>query len=94
MKTVIEYDELRVPAYALSYLVNGDASGLPDEDREAIDHWFAYYHKEALAVGGTALFVPGSAEASFTWRPAFGKACDCVFDCVVAVLKSESEVAS
>lgn len=92
MKTVLEYDELRVPEYALPLLVNGDASGLPAEDVAAIEAWFGWYVNEARVVGGTALFVPGPAEASFTWRPAFGKACNCVFDCVVAILKPESEV--
>jgi hypothetical protein len=90
MRTVLEYDELRVPDYALPLLVNGDASGLEADDVRAVENWFAFYVKEAAEIGGTALFVPGPAEASFTWRPAFGKACNCVFDCVVAILKEET----
>ncbi len=92
MKTVLEFDELKVPDYAMSYLVNGDASGLPDEDKAAIDKWYAQFVEAAQTAGGVALFVPGPGEASFTWSPAFGKACSCVFDCVVAILRSESEV--
>lgn len=37
MKTEIELTEYTLPVYWSSYLVNGDASGLEDEEREEID---------------------------------------------------------
>ena len=39
MKTVAEYTKLKIPSYALSYLVNDDASGLEDKEIAAADQY-------------------------------------------------------
>jgi hypothetical protein len=35
----IEIDEIDAPAHWASYLINGDASGLEDEEQAECDHW-------------------------------------------------------
>lgn len=46
---VIDYYELALPDYSLSYLVNGDGSGLEPEDIETIDAWHADMQAKAAA---------------------------------------------
>ena len=87
MQTVIEHSDLLIPDYALPYLVNGDASGLSDEDQKVIDGYMAQYLEEAKANGGHMVFVvPADCESSFTHRPEFGLACNCA-PCTIAILK-------
>ena len=64
----ITYDN--IPEYALSYLVNDDPSGLEEEDIKNIDE---FIEREELGA-----CVDWGEEASFTSRPAFGLATDCV----------------
>ncbi len=89
MKTAEKFDGLRVPDYALSYLVNGDDSGITEEDKAAIDKWFAIFTRRAAALGGNAVFSIASSEEGkdpyFTRNPVFGLACN-VIDCEVAIL--------
>ena len=73
MKTISEYTELAIPDYALSYLVNGDASGLEDSDRLVIDEYMAQFYAEASKEGGSMIFDCGDGESYFTWHPEFGK---------------------
>lgn len=77
MQTVLETIE-DVPDYALSYLVNGDASGLEGEDQADIDGWFDYFQAIADKRGGHVIISPSDEEPSFTHNPAFGLACDTV----------------
>jgi hypothetical protein len=86
MKTVIEYDELHVPDWALSYLVNGDASGLSVREQAQVDVWFRKFVLEATEQGAHAVFCVGEGEAYFRHIPAFGLACD-VIDCSVKIMK-------
>ena len=62
------------PAYALSYLINGDASGLTDKEIKDVDEFverenyikhFDYDYEE-------------HGEPYFSKYPEFGLACDCV----------------
>lgn len=85
VKTVSEYTELQVPCYALSYLVNGDDSGIEAEDKRNIDDWFEQFEAEAKQVGGHVIFDAGQDEGSFTHSPEFGLACDCVSATVLIV---------
>jgi hypothetical protein len=71
-------DELRVPAWALPYLVNGDDSGLSEADITLVRNWLDRWETEAVKLGGHIMFHASDNEPSFTWRPAFGLACDCV----------------
>jgi len=86
MKT-IDYIEDKVPTYALSYLVNGDASGMETSDIEACDAWFDS-HTEKLKKqypGASIQFLyDDNDECAFTHNPAFGLACATV-TCVHAV---------
>lgn len=86
MMTHVEYTELRIPAWALSYLVNGDDSGISAEDKATVDAYMQQYIDEAQAVSGTVIVVPGPSEPSFTWHPEFGLACDCD-DSTIVILK-------
>ena len=71
---------VRIPTWALSYLVNADDSGLDAEDKKTVDEWV-----ERTRNGGRIDLCPWSdGEPYFTWYPAFGLACD-VEDCDVIV---------
>lgn len=83
MKTIAEYTDLQVPSYALSYLVNGDASGLEDEDKQNIDAWFKQFKDEAKAVNGHVIFNPDTDSIGFVHCPEFGLACDCATSTVL-----------
>lgn len=85
MQTVIEYNDLMVPDYALSYLVNCDDSGITAEDKAAIDAWFKQFTDEAAIVGAHVIFSPDETEGSFVHRPEFGLACNCVKSTVLIV---------
>lgn len=63
-----------VPQWAVSYLVNGDASGLETYDKALVDEW-----TEKLKAEGLELLAPidGSENECCLW-PAFGKACGTV----------------
>ena len=87
MKQVSEYANLRIPSYALPYLVNGDASGLEDSDVKAIDRYMSQYYEEAKSVSGHVIFSAGDGDSFFTRHPEFGLACDCV-ECSVLIVKS------
>jgi hypothetical protein len=76
MTTLEAYDELRVPCYALPYLVNGDSSGLEPEDI-------------AQGLNAQVIFSVGgldSNESYFTNSPEFGLACD-VEDCTILIVE-------
>ncbi len=73
-----EYHNLPFPNYALSYLINSDATGISDEDREATDRWAQPFYDEADACGGHVVFDANSERDSYlSPRPEFGLACDC-----------------
>ena len=74
--TVVE-----IPDWALSYLVNGDATGLTDEEFEDVKDFEEQYEYVSE--------VPG-AERSFSWSPQFGDASDCI-DCIVRERPEEQE---
>jgi hypothetical protein len=88
MKTV-NHIAAAVPTYALSYIVNGDASGLGEGETETIDTWLAECRENLLAShpGATIdLVTRDGVEGSFTSSPAFGLACDCIPGAVVAMV--------
>lgn len=80
MKTLGEFKE-DVPDWALSYIHNGDASGLEDGEQKMVDEWMAYYQAKAEAVGGHLIFSSVNDEDGdpvtneFNSNPAFGLAC-------------------
>ncbi len=70
----------RIPTYALPYLVNGDATGLTDEDIEIID--------KAVSRNGIEIVVPIAEDVEadpqpyFSSSPMFGLPAE-VEDCIV-----------
>ncbi len=86
MQTISEYNKLAVPDYALPYLVNADNSGINDSETQTIDAWMQRFYDEAKQVGGHVIFSAGDGEGSFTHRPEFGLACNCV-DCTILIVK-------
>lgn len=71
---------VRIPTWALCYLVNSDDSGLDAEDKKTVDEWV-----ERTRNGGRIDVCPTpDSEPYFSRYPAFGLACD-VEDCDVLV---------
>lgn len=81
MKTIAEY-EVKFPSWALSYVINGDDSGITPEDKRLVDSYMSRFPAGAI--------VDYEAEAGeyFTWCPEFGLACD-VVDAHIIVLAPE-----
>lgn len=75
MKTLAEYQE-QVPNYALSYLINGDSSGIDDEDVRNADMWLDGYNQIADDLGGNVVLSVTDETNAFCRNPAFGLACD------------------
>jgi hypothetical protein len=85
MKEIKRYG-VEMPDYSLSYLVNGDASGLEDEDVKNIDGFMEQFYREAENIGGQVIFDTIEEEGHFTHSPEFGLACHCV-DSVILIVK-------
>jgi hypothetical protein len=62
----------KIPDYALPYLVNGDASGLCNEDVTVIDNYMKWFYETAKTVHGNVVISPTEQESYFAWNPAFG----------------------
>lgn len=76
---------VRIPTWALCYLINSDDSALDPEDKKTVDDWV-----EKTRNGGRIEVCrprEGSDEPYFTRHPAFGLACD-VEDCDVILTMS------
>ena len=84
---IIDYIEDDCPTWALSYLVNGDASGLDDGEAEQVDEWLngltEKLKKQYPDCQIEFLREDGEGDC-FTPYPAFGLACSTV-KCAVAV---------
>jgi len=87
MITIRRYDDLRIPDYALSYLVNGDDSGLDEQDKKNIDSYMKNFYN-VLNDEEFIIFAVNQEckESYFTWHPAFGLACS-VIDCTILIVK-------
>ena len=72
----LEYiDTINLPTWAASYLVNGDSSGLTDEDIETVDSWESELEYNCLTYD---FRDHEEYEGSyFTQYPEFGLPCDC-----------------
>ena len=97
MHKISEYTELKIPDYALSYLVNADSSGLETEDIESIDSFMEQFYTEAKENHGHVIFsideitdndgdILEYQEPYFCSCPRFGLPCD-VVDCTVLIVK-------
>ena len=70
---------VRIPTWALCYLVNGDDSALDEYDKATVDAWV-----DRTRDGGRIDVCCPDGEPYFTSYPAFGLACD-VEDCDVVL---------
>lgn len=59
-----------IPTWAMGYLINGDATGLSDEDLKTVTYW-------EYETGYSVVCPKDNEEPHFTTVPAFGKPCDC-----------------
>jgi hypothetical protein len=86
MKTVTRQQNARIPAYALPYLINGDASGLSEQDKCIIDKWLNGWVTRAEKLGGGLVISPTGEEEHFSHYPEFGLPCGYI-ECDIIVLK-------
>ena len=69
--------EVDLPGYSLSYLINGDSSGIDEIDVKNIDDFMKQFYDEAAELNGNVVIDVVDEEGSFTHYPKFGLACDC-----------------
>ena len=85
-------ERVRMPDYALPYLINNNSSNLSEEDKELIDKFMTYYYKIACLNNTSVIISPvvdlttdNYQEVYFTSHPAFGLACN-VIECDIIIL--------
>lgn len=82
----------RIPDWALCYLINGDSSGLSEQEIDCIHEFFSWYELVGKEFKCDIIISPveEQPESYFTWHPAFGLPCS-VTDCYVTLLYTEQE---
>ena len=88
MKTLSKQQNARVPSWALSYLINGDYSGITEDEKTTVDKWLDGMNKWVESIGGNPLYMninPVTEHEFFTKYPEFGLPCDCT-ECDIEVL--------
>ena len=83
MKLVETY-EAKIPVWAMSYLIDGDASGLEGFEKKQVDGFMKTYE----AMGIVTVGYNENEEPFFCSHPAFGLAC-AVLDCDINVYARE-----
>ncbi len=68
-----------IPTWALCYLINGDSTGLTDEDLAMVDKWYVDNKVQTIT---TASEEEGNRHPYFSHFPVFGLASE-VVDCIV-----------
>lgn len=68
----------KIPTWSLCYLINGDPTGLTEDEIREIDEWMGKWQVEIVAP------IEGDNEIQpyFTYFPLFGLATD-VVDCII-----------
>jgi len=89
---IVNYCDANVPTWALSYLVNNDASGITEEDKKQVDGWRdkCIDALRAETPGASFDFFYSDQEGSFTHRPAFGLAADAIDGAMVALVDNDA----
>ena len=82
--------EYTFPSYALCALVNGDTSGLDDEDERALNAFLEREKGIDVWTVKTNEETGESCEPYFSSNPEFGLACDCV-DVIGTVFNNNTE---
>lgn len=75
----MEFMTESIPTWALCYLINGDSTGLNDNELAMIDKWYADNNVQTIT---TAPENEGNCYPYFSYFPAFGLASEIV-DCIV-----------
>jgi hypothetical protein len=89
MKELNRYEDIQIPTWALSYIFNGDLSGIDDKDREMADKFSNEWDDEVKQQDGDSWVIDCDLDdVYFTWNPEFGLACD-VVDCTIIILGEE-----
>ena len=88
---VVEEFELAIPSWALSYIINSDASGLDDDEISQVDRYMAQFETEAKSVGGYIIIVASQDEPYFSKWPEFGLACN-VVDCTLLIMDNKLDL--
>jgi len=65
-----------IPTWAMSMIINGDESGITEEDRVAVQAWVDFWAEKRAESWHVS--VPNDAEPHFCNRPAIGLPCDCL----------------
>ena len=86
MQTIAEYN-VKLPDYCLSYLINGDNSGLDPKDIKIIDSYMSEFYQIAEKTNSHVnICLDDNEEPFFTWSPSFGLACNC-YNAKIILLK-------
>ena len=84
-KIIAEYN-VKMPDYALCYLINDDGSGLSEADIKIIDSKMQFYYDTALTHNASVIMSPDMEDGSyFTGSPLFGSPCH-VYDCKILII--------
>lgn len=67
----------KIPSWSLNYLINGDATGLTKEEKDAIDKWYAEWQVQTVS---PVTDEEGNTQPYFSHCPLFGLPTD-VEDC-------------
>lgn len=59
----------KIPSWSLNYLINGDATGLTKEEKDAIDKWYAEWQVQTVA---PVTDEEGNTQPYFSHCPLFG----------------------
>jgi hypothetical protein len=79
METIAEWNQLRVPTWALSYLVNSDSSGLEQKEIDAVDKWWRVFTDKCEEMGGHSCIF--AVETNFEdWMEQRSIVKDCLYD--------------
>jgi hypothetical protein len=85
MRTVTKQLNVLMPSYALPYLINGDASGLAEVDKEIIDRWVKKYVALSRTDGTDIIISVVGEYEHFSKYPEFGLPCS-ITECDILIV--------
>lgn len=87
MKRLSTEKNAQIPSHVLSYLVNGDASGITVEEKAQADNFMKLY-SDLFPVNGGIIISPVGEASHYSKFPEFGLPC-LVVDCDIIVMEKE-----
>ncbi len=82
-----DYEVLSMPEWAMCAVFNGDRTGLDEEELKLLDDFLNRYEVVDWVTDDETGEMQ---EASFTWHPEFGLACNC-YDCYCKPREQQEE---